>query len=134
MLLKLLSKGANVHAMDNLGQTPLHWAVKLFCINSLSALLIGGANVHSTDKFGNTPLLRAIYECISCGRREVPTYGVQFSEPKSRKAQAIVIKLLENGSNIFHLNQESKSAHSLIINDCYCSHLLYSCSQWLVSI
>lgn len=52
----LLEKGANVNAVDNLGMTPLHFALKYDQEELVGLLLKKGANVNAVDKKGRTPL------------------------------------------------------------------------------
>mmetsp|Transcript_40069 Transcript_40069/g.93940 ORF Transcript_40069/g.93940 Transcript_40069/m.93940 type:complete len:82 (+) Transcript_40069:565-810(+) len=49
----LVGAGANVHATDGKGRTPLH----VSALVEVSQMLVGaGANVYATDKEGKTPL------------------------------------------------------------------------------
>lgn len=54
--LKLIADGANVHAKDNEGETPLHYATGNGHAAVVKALLASGANVHATNNYGGTPL------------------------------------------------------------------------------
>ena len=63
----LIDQGADLHAKDNYGCTPLHLA----CVNGhaevVKALLEKGADVHAKDSHGMTPLH---YACMN-GHAEV---------------------------------------------------------------
>lgn len=48
--------GANVKNTDNLGRTPLHYAIK----ESLMLLVATGADIHPRDNAGKTPIHTAI--------------------------------------------------------------------------
>ena len=53
----LLEAGADVHARDKVGGTPLHWAAKHNENPAIvEALLDAGANHHAKTKGGQTPL------------------------------------------------------------------------------
>ena len=54
----LLSLGADVNAVDNMGKTPLHRAVKAYYnrVATIECLLRHGASVNARDKDGKTPL------------------------------------------------------------------------------
>lgn len=57
----LVKAGANVHAVNKKGGTPLHLAA-IFDKNEIAKRLIAdGANVHAVDDFGHTPLDLATY-------------------------------------------------------------------------
>jgi hypothetical protein len=53
---ELLSKGANVNARDENGQTPLHWAAIHGRVDVARLLLEHGADVNARDENGQTPL------------------------------------------------------------------------------
>jgi ankyrin repeat protein len=55
---ELISRGYSVNDFDELGHTPLHYAVKDEQIEAAKLLLAAGANVNARDesKIGNTPL------------------------------------------------------------------------------
>ncbi|KAL6049432.1 putative serine/threonine-protein kinase mkcA [Balamuthia mandrillaris] len=57
----LESKDFNIDAQDNLGQTPLHKAVKADCVEMVSLLLSHNANPNTTDKTGVSPLHSAMH-------------------------------------------------------------------------
>ncbi|KAF8489917.1 hypothetical protein F5888DRAFT_1147957 [Russula emetica] len=54
-----LDRGADIDAQTNNGQTPLHFAVNLGCIEVVRVLLEHGANVGAEDEQGRTPFTLA---------------------------------------------------------------------------
>ena len=55
----LLKSGADIHAKDYYGLTPLHWAAELGYTEVVALLLKHGANINARNNFGVTPLHRA---------------------------------------------------------------------------
>ena len=55
----LLLKGADIHALDNIGQTPLHWAARANNLKIVKLLLSKGADISARDDDGRTPLYSA---------------------------------------------------------------------------
>ncbi|PKN26745.1 MAG: hypothetical protein CVU65_04695 [Deltaproteobacteria bacterium HGW-Deltaproteobacteria-22] len=55
----LLARGADVHAKNNLGYTPLHSCALNGCENTIRVLLKGGASKDARDNDGRTPYDRA---------------------------------------------------------------------------
>ena len=55
---KLIAEGYDVNALDDIGMTPLHYAVKREHIEVVACLIAAGANVNVHDEatIGNTPL------------------------------------------------------------------------------
>jgi len=51
-----LNHGANIHATDNDGSTPLHFAAEYGNLEVVKLLLKRGADKNLKDKYGNTPL------------------------------------------------------------------------------
>ena len=45
-----------MHARDNMGRTPLHWAAKGNSVEVARLLIKAGADVAARNKDGNTPL------------------------------------------------------------------------------
>jgi len=57
MLEALLTNGADIHAVNKNGKTPLHAAAEFGAPKELAAVLLShAANVNAKDKFGKTPL------------------------------------------------------------------------------
>ena len=65
----LLSKGANVHAKDLNGSTPLHHAANMGNVRAIELLIASGAEVNARDNDGRPP-----YIGLSSTRREEQTY------------------------------------------------------------
>ena len=55
-LLKLIENGAQIDAMDNEGNTPLHLAIQNNQIHIVKYLIQNAANINAKDEFGWTPL------------------------------------------------------------------------------
>ena len=55
----LIRRGANVHAVNNTGYTPLHLCALNGCRRTIEVLLAGGAKKDARDKSGLTPYDRA---------------------------------------------------------------------------
>ena len=58
LTISLLNQGADVHAKDNDGDTPLHRAAFKDASSTAAVLLSQGADVHAKDNDGDTPLHR----------------------------------------------------------------------------
>jgi len=55
----LVGTGANIHATDEWGSTPLHYSAVHM---EVSQMLVGaGADVNATDAYGRTPLHRSAW-------------------------------------------------------------------------
>lgn len=57
---ELLRAGANIHATDNAGSTPLHLAAESGLVQTVSKLISYGASVSATNNAGLTPLYYAL--------------------------------------------------------------------------
>ena len=57
-VMRCLEKGADIHARDEYGETPLHYAAKYGTAGMVNVLLNAGADadIDARDKFGETPL------------------------------------------------------------------------------
>ena len=55
----LIKEGADVHAKNDNGSTPLHWACRGGTVDVVKALLEAGADLHAKMNDGETPLHRA---------------------------------------------------------------------------
>ena len=51
MVATLIAHKANVHLVDNVGWSPLHWAAANNHVDAIDALLKGGANVNQLDNY-----------------------------------------------------------------------------------
>ena len=57
----LLRRGASVHARDNTGDTPLHYAADSGRTAKAELLIEAGAALDATNSHGHTPLYRAAF-------------------------------------------------------------------------
>eukprot|EP01126_Amoeba_proteus_P047286 TRINITY_DN5388_c0_g1_i10.p1 TRINITY_DN5388_c0_g1~~TRINITY_DN5388_c0_g1_i10.p1 ORF type:complete len:640 (-),score=125.86 TRINITY_DN5388_c0_g1_i10:55-1974(-) len=83
-LMILVEHGALVDAVNNMGETPLFYAIKTYAIHNITFLLKHGANPNAVDSLGNTPLHLA----------------------SSMGQIATVLLLLKNGANVMLHNNE----------------------------
>lgn len=101
----LIKKGADVHATDKFGSTPLHGAILTDDAETITLLIKAGAYLEATENNGNTPLLIAAYAnaltatklLIRAGASmsaKNENYQTPLSMAKSKKHWGIV-KLLE---------------------------------------
>jgi ankyrin repeat protein len=58
LIIILLEAGADINAKDDLGWTPLVWALRR-TPEVITILLNAGADINSQDKLGQTPLINA---------------------------------------------------------------------------
>lgn len=86
----LLSVGANPHATDANGATPLHRAVRTRSAMAVAALMKGGADVRATNRNGSTPL--------DLARR--PTGRGGAGSARSRNQQAAIVEMLLGASRV----------------------------------
>ena len=107
----LIAQGADVHAQDNFGNTPLHWAAEVDASATATVLLEQGADVHAQDNFGNTPLHRAAEVDASATATVLLDNGAQVNAKNNndvtplhwaayRDASATATVLLDNGAQV----------------------------------
>jgi uncharacterized protein len=88
-LLKELRSGADVHATDKNGVTPLHHAVRFRSPAAVKTLIENGANVNQAcRRNGSTPLHRAVTQT-----------GAPCTAGKSQAAKEIIQILLAAGAD-----------------------------------
>ncbi|MEY3196716.1 MAG: hypothetical protein RLZZ59_82 [Pseudomonadota bacterium] len=83
----LLDKGANPNAQNNLGETPLHRAIKTGNHELVAAFMEKGANIQIKDKEGKTPLDYA----MSIKDTEIKQNIIQSLTSIDQKLKGIVI-------------------------------------------
>ncbi len=59
---RIIAQGADVHAKDNFGMTPLHTAVRAGRRNVVGLLVANGADINAKSNLGHTPLFLAVAE------------------------------------------------------------------------
>ena len=84
----LLAAGADLHAVDHFGRTPLHWAVFFGHAETASLLLDYGSNAEAVDHGGRTALIYAAH----------------------RSHEACALLLLTAGANVMHRDAEGMTA------------------------
>jgi ankyrin repeat protein len=84
----LINRGADVNAVNNRGQTPLHWAATYGYTDTVRLLLEKDADINAIDSDGETPLIKATY---------------------TRNAETAAL-LLENGARRDIVDQTGKTA------------------------
>jgi len=95
----LISKGADVSARTNSGETPLLNAAKSASMEEIKALLAAGAPVNDADNYGNSPVLAAA--------------GSQCGTPACRVE--VVELLAAHGANVKARNQAGENAYSKLL-------------------
>lgn len=90
----LINQGTDVDAEDDIGSTPLDWAVYGGCEEIVEILLQAGANVNACNNYGHTILQTAIYN-----------EGYSFG---------IVQKLLEAGANAGDFEYDLEHEHEAL--------------------
>jgi ankyrin repeat protein len=90
----LLDRGAHVNHQDNIGRSPLSWAVHFNCLEIAQHLLERGANIESQESNGRTHLFWAI----------------------KKNFVDITQLLLDKGANINH--QDNDGCTTLIVASC----------------
>lgn len=121
----LVSNGANVHALDTNGQTPIFWAVRCGNLRSFEILVDGGADLHSADLNGVT-LLHLAHTSIPIARfllaQDVVIDAVNhdgetpfFIAAKFRNLESAML-LWKNGADLNIRDQKQRSAYDICQN------------------
>jgi ankyrin repeat protein len=67
----LIAHGADVHARDSIGRSPLTVAI-MYCPSAIELLLASGVDINEQTRFGAPLLAAARYQWLYRGRRNVP--------------------------------------------------------------
>ena len=100
----LLDAGANIHAQDKNGATPLHRAVRTRCAAAVRCLLRGGSDPTSRNESGSTPFHLAVQ---NTGR------GGTGAAVAVRAQREIIEEFLS-----FGVNPELKNGNEKSVRDC----------------
>lgn len=84
----LISCGLDVNAVNQMGRTPLHLAVKRGMGSAVGLLLRSGADVHIRDKIGKTPF----DEAVDLGDTGVKVAFKQWMDEKNEKGESFLTK------------------------------------------
>jgi len=94
---RLLGAGADIHAQDKNGATPLHRAVRTRCAAAVKCLLRGGSNPALTNRPGSTPFHLAVQNTGRGGSGAEEAKSAQRDIIKQFLALGISVKL-KNGT------------------------------------
>jgi ankyrin repeat protein len=99
----LISKGADVHAVDENGQTPLHRKASYDALGGLSRLIHWGADVNARDAHGQTPLHSLVRsnmppESIRTTARVLINADADL-DAKDNEGRSVLHRAAENGNN-----------------------------------
>ena len=148
--LALLAAGADVHAKDKGGWTPLHWACFMGCKEVVQALVDRGARVNERDWVGRTPLMVAheggdgqIMMCLlragaDCEGLEEECVGSLFCHACCEHDLLAVWIILKNGCSVSILStEEQEQLLHLACHECdvFVAHTLFKngCSVSILS-
>lgn len=110
----LLVAGADIHARDKNGATPLHRAVRTRCAAAVKALLTAGADATIKNKSGSTPFHLAVQ---NTGR------GGSGSDPAKAAQREIIEAFLEHGVSPTIQDANGKSVLDWAKSDWICQML-----------
>ncbi|MGL9757805.1 MAG: ankyrin repeat domain-containing protein [Wolbachia sp.] len=127
---KLIEDGADVNAINEFRQTPLHKAIELGRRETAELLLEKGADVNAADRCGETPL----HVAIRYNRKELVELllngGANINAVERRRrtplhvavrcnCKELVELLLEKGANVNAVDNKGMTPLSIVASDCY---------------
>lgn len=125
----LLSKGADVNAVEKYGQTPIQIAIRRSNLYIFSYLLRNKVNIEASDKLGFTPLISAVYHQNIGMVNTLITHGAKINVRTSEgfSALAYAIALGNETLVLLLLKHQADSTSDITANINQLRKLLHHC-------